>query len=417
MAITQWVNFDNSPLDGGYEYTLGSTELPEDDVLTTAQSASSLTDNGGGDYSLKLDHWSVEYRAPSSDVIAPADGFRAFVEVELPTVANNVRVFDLDSASGNWSCTVQPRSGTVVRAVLQNGSFAIECDMPFYPTDATPFCIELRWDPSESTAEDRLQGRAWNSGDTVPSLQTGGNVWATPAGGTADWDYCTLGDGGNGGNHEYFKLIFDDDPDVDLSGYEDTDDYPGGGGGATVTGTDLVQVQAIDAPTISQHHQLTGTDLVQLQVIDAASVSVTGVLTAEELVQLQALDIPAISQDHQLTAAELVQLQVLDAGAVTQSAVLTALELVQVQSIDAAVIVVAGVLTAEQLVQIQAFDAVVLTQDHQLTAEELVQLQVIAGAGVSIPTDYIPRGRAIIVAHRSRAVQIAKRLRAMRVSR
>jgi len=81
------------------------------------------------------------------------------------------------------------------------------------------------------------------------------------------------------------------------------------------------------------------------------------------------------------------------------------------------VIVVEGVLTAEQLVQIQALDAVVITQDHQLTASELVQLQVIAGAGVGIPTGYIPQGRAIIIAKRSRAISIVKRLRAMRVSR
>ena len=147
----------------------------------------------------------------------------------------------------------------------------------------------------------------------------------------------------------------------------------------------------------------------------AASSSV--VVSPGELVQLQALDAVGISQDHQLSAADIAQLQVLDSPGMSQDHQLGPGEVVQLQVLNLPTLTVTGTVSPGDLVQLQALDAVVLSQDHQLTPSELTQLQALGAASVSIPTDYIPDGRAIIVAHRDRVVHIVKRLRAMRVSR
>lgn len=93
----------------------------------------------------------------------------------------------------------------------------------------TAYAVELRLDDTEAVDNDAMQARIWTIGGAPGSLTSGSEAGTYGAGAA----FNALVASPSGGTFlKMGRLIADDDPDTDLSGYDET--YPGAGGGATI---------------------------------------------------------------------------------------------------------------------------------------------------------------------------------------
>lgn len=157
---------------------------------------------------------------------------------------------------------------------------------------------------------------------------------------------------------------------------------------------DLAQVQALDAPSVTQDHQLGPSEIAHVQALDAPSVTEEHQIAPGEIAQVQALESAGLTQDHQLAPAELAQLQAMDAPTLTQTHVLAAIDMAQLQSLEAVSLIVQGTVSPQDVAQVQQLGAVVLTQDHQLAVADLAQLQALESPSTSQTVTVAPQDLA-----------------------
>ena len=230
MAITLWSNFNHGPLVSNV-YTHGATEYPSGHTYTDSGTSITIEAPGGGWGSQNLLDLGNNWAASASDTIAgtliPSDACRILLLLE-DIAGDQEDAFRLEATTVNNGLLVVDFTATDIR--VTHTWNAGNSQLVWSVTEPTnPFALEIRVDHTEATFADRLQCRAWQLGQSVPSLTAAGATFGST--GTPD-DFLTriLGASGNNSYYYYGKIIGDDDPDASLSGYESTENYPGGGG-------------------------------------------------------------------------------------------------------------------------------------------------------------------------------------------
>jgi len=210
-----------------YDYTLESAdgELPDGFTFGSGNSNNSIGTTDSGEPS--LDHNSGgRLRSTDSDIatVVPSNAFRALFVFEFNTIYNGYEFIKIDDGSDDNQLFLETTSSNFRVSMMADAASLCEWYLGSVLSTGTTYALEVRYDEDETTHDDWLKCRLWEVGETIPSL-TAGSAAGSDSASAADFTRIDS-DPGNGGFHEWERLIVDSDTDEDLSGYTTT--YPGG---------------------------------------------------------------------------------------------------------------------------------------------------------------------------------------------
>lgn len=258
MAITFWANFNHGPVtdvSDRSEYTLGATEYSAGgDVIDGAGLFGRIAIAApGGDWASRnvlsfADHWSLSARMTEDVANLAGNRGRMLVLMEITSseaLSTSQPFFGIHAATAaNGEYIARIGGGNMVVRGRWNSGQEDEVGLGTAITEE-PIWIEIKWDMTLGTANQRLQARMWALGDSPGSFQlcSGAHSYASIDAFTT----LRIGNPGNTAAYRYGHIIVSDDPDDDLTAYTDTEAYPTGPEAAVLSSPSVISIGATGA--------------------------------------------------------------------------------------------------------------------------------------------------------------------------
>ncbi len=175
-----------------------------------------------------LDHTPAASVLSSTDAALstafPEDSMRVLITFEVDSDPGNYNFFRWETA-GSDNLVINWRTATPTIRVDRNnngGSGLAQWESGTLAV-GTAYALEIRIDTTEGVDNDVMQARIWAIGGAAGSLTS--STEAGTAGASASFNLMESSTG-SGNFTKIGRIIVDDDPDTDLSGFDES--YPGG---------------------------------------------------------------------------------------------------------------------------------------------------------------------------------------------